>query len=107
MKPEWVRITLYDESKGVGTGQPMMPENAQQLIVWLQGHLAKVPEEYRDRVELNFINDCGDITATLEYYRPQTPEEMEAAEKKKAADTAIQERLDRATFQELKRRFEP
>ena len=106
MKPEWITIKLFDDAKGIGTGNRRFPDEAQDIITWLQGHLAKVPEEHRDKVCLELESDT-DINIRLEYYRPQTPEEMEAAEKKKAADTAIQERLDRATFEELKRRFEP
>lgn len=106
MKPEVIKVTLYDDSRGIGGRQPGMPCNAQQLIVWLQGHLAKVPEEHRDGVEIDYWSET-DITTTMEYYRYQTPEEMEAAEKKKAADIAIQEQLDRAEFEQLKRRFEP
>lgn len=106
MKPELIKITLYDDSRGIGGRQPGMPSNAELLIKWLQNHLEQVPEEYRDSVEIDYWSDT-DITTTLEYWRYQTPEEMEAAAKKKADDATKKELADRAAFEELKRRFEP
>jgi len=106
MKPELIRVTLYDDSRGIGGRQPRMPSEAGLLIKWLQNHLERVPEEYRDSVEIDYWS-ITDITITMEYYRYQTPEELEDAEKKKASDIAIQEQLDLATFEQLKRRFEP
>lgn len=106
MKPELIEVTLYDDSRGIGGRQPVMPNNAGLLIKWLQNHLEQVPEEHRDSVEIDYWSET-DITTTMEYWRYQTPEEMEAAQKKKAADIAIQEQLDRAEFEQLKRRFEP
>lgn len=106
MKPELIKITLYDDSRGIGGRQPVMPSNAGLLIKWLQNHLEQVPEEHRDSVEIDYWSDT-DITTTMEYWRYQTPEEMESAEKKQVDDAAKKELAERAAFEELKRRFEP
>lgn len=54
------------------------PANAMEMLDWLRRHLEEVPEEYRDKVVVEFGGgDSGDgIWVSVWYMRPETDEEL-------------------------------
>lgn len=106
---EIIWVGLYDDYN------PEFRKTLPEAVEWLQGHLAKVPAEFRDDslFEVEFergMFDSGDsCTMKIGYHRPETDEEyadrLAQVERSRVQQQAHQEATERATFEALKRKY--
>jgi len=109
--PETIRITLFTESYGDGIGTKPL----RKYMADLQAILDGVPEEFRDRVMIRIEVESGyygeyNFQYDIWYDRLETPPEVA----KRVHDTTVHqaryraenERLERAQYERLKRKYE-
>lgn len=97
-------------------GDEELPDNAEQLVTFIQGRLAAVPPEWRSSVvlthELNHGFEAGDtsISITFGYDRLETDEEMAARVEREWADRETcrrgAEEMRRRQYEALRLEFE-
>ena len=80
------------------------------IIKQLQELVAKVPEEYRDQIEVELESfdyyGCPTISLDAYYYRPETEQEHTGGLTKEKVAKEQRDKYEREQFERLKKKFE-
>ena len=80
------------------------------IIKRLQELAAKVPEEYRDQIEIELESfdyyGCPTISLDAYYYRPETEQERTERLTREKAAKEQRDQYEREQFERLKKKFE-
>lgn len=87
------------------------PTNAMDFAGWLDGLIQQVPQEYRDKVVIEFSAACqwdNDVLMSVEVYymRPETDEELHKRHAKAGMEKWEQTKRELALLAELKAKYE-
>jgi hypothetical protein len=105
-------ILVADDHIGEwGKKHEWFPEKLGDTILWLQGILDQVPEEYRDAVEIEVDGDGDEYdgyraTLRISYLREPTPEELAKWNARENAGVAARVREELAELERLKAKYE-
>jgi len=83
-----------------------------KFMQWLAGVYESIPAEYRDaaRIEIDSASgyeDSHNAAIEIEYWRPETDEEMAERERKDAQAREAEERKERETYRLLAKKYAP
>lgn len=81
-----------------------LPEGALELIDWATNLLKKVPEQYRSSIQIEFSDYDNNKEMEMDYYRPETEEELAARKAKELHYKKEQEELQ--LLAKLKAKYE-
>lgn len=99
-------VTVHS-SRQYGQGFP--PENLLAFRDWLAVQVKAIPKEYRNEAAIsivaNMAYDMPVTEITIDYHRPETPEEAAERKAREAREDAVTQRREREDYERLKAKF--
>lgn len=86
------------------------PSGLLDFSKWLQSKIDAIPEEYREtaQIEIESVSSYEDThyaSISINYWRPETDEEIEARVQKERIRREAEEEKARQTYEKLRQRF--